>query len=121
MEQKTLDLTDSDNENNVLLLNRAKKPLKQSLKEEAQQYAQSAIENMVLLMLNTETPATVRLAAADKILDRAFGKPAQEVITSSSQVDSELLERIETEMVAKMQKARERQKAVLEERGLDGE
>ncbi len=53
--------------------------LNQTIKERAAIHGDSAIETMVELMNNDEIPANVRLAAAEKLLDRGFGKPKQEV------------------------------------------
>lgn len=47
------------------------------IKEIAQLYGVEAIERAVTIMRHARTPATVKLMAIDKILDRAYGKPTQ--------------------------------------------
>lgn len=59
--------------------NSAQTILTQAIKERAAQYGYDAIAVMVDMMNDIETPANVRLAAAEKLLDRAYGKPKQEV------------------------------------------
>lgn len=53
--------------------------LKQTMKERAAEYGDDAITTLVDIMNDTEVQAQVRIAAADKLLDRGFGKPKQEM------------------------------------------
>lgn len=48
-----------------------------SLKEFANQFTQEAVEFFVTVMRDGEAPYQARVAAANGILDRALGKPAQ--------------------------------------------
>lgn len=49
------------------------------VREAAQAYSLQAIETLAAIMLNYASRDLDRIAAADKILDRAIGKPAQAV------------------------------------------
>lgn len=42
-------------------------------------YSSQAIETLAQIMQNDAAPPAARVAAADKILDRAIGKPAQAI------------------------------------------
>jgi hypothetical protein len=50
-----------------------------ALKEVAAEYGETAIAVLAALMNDAEQPGAVRVAAADKLLDRGFGRPAQTV------------------------------------------
>lgn len=90
-----------------------------ALKEVAGEYSDEAIQTLVDVMRDPETPPAVKVAAADKLLDRAHGRPAIAVeATVSGKMDKALLEKIETEYLQRMEAARERQQQVLIERGL---
>jgi hypothetical protein len=57
----------------------AKTLLTQTINEKAAQYGDDAIAVMVALMNDAKTPENVRLAAANSLLDRGFGKPKIQV------------------------------------------
>jgi transcriptional regulator with XRE-family HTH domain len=58
------------------------------------------------------------IKAADKLLDRGYGRPAVTVEANvDNKLDPDLMHRLETEFVERMAKARERQRQVLIERG----
>ncbi|WP_333879275.1 hypothetical protein [Methylobacter sp.] len=89
------------------------------LKGKAGEYTAEAIQVFVDVMRDTNAPAAVRVNAADKLLDRSHGRPAIYVDAQvSGKMDADMLKRIETEMVERMALARERQRAVLIERGI---
>lgn len=50
-----------------------------SLKEMAREFAPEALMALKRIMEDEGTPHAARVSAADKILDRAYGKPAQAV------------------------------------------
>jgi hypothetical protein len=89
-----------------------------ALKEMANEYTERALNVLVQVMEDPEAPHAARVAAADKVLDRGHGRPAMMVDASlSGKLDQEMLHRLETEMVERMARARERQRQVLIERG----
>lgn len=47
------------------------------MNELARQHTTEAIQVLVQIMWDEKAPASARLSAADKILDRAWGKPTQ--------------------------------------------
>jgi len=49
------------------------------IREAAQEYTQDALDVLVAVMKNTETPAAARVSAASAVLDRGHGKPMQSV------------------------------------------
>jgi hypothetical protein len=53
------------------------------VKERARGYSVQAIETLAEIMRNPTESGTARIAAADKILDRAWGKPGQHVTANS--------------------------------------
>ena len=60
------------------------KPFSQmSIKELARQMSPDALECLREIALDSSEPATARVAAASAILDRALGKPAQEIVTNA--------------------------------------
>lgn len=68
--------------------------LRATMKARAAEYGDNCIDVMVGIMQDVEVPANIRIAAADKLLDRGFGKPKQEmeVIGEVSYVDKTLLD-----------------------------
>ncbi|MDP1664489.1 MAG: hypothetical protein Q8L79_05110 [Methylobacter sp.] len=89
------------------------------LKNKAAEYTEEAIQVFVEIMRDSEAPAATRLQAADKILDRGYGRPAVHIEAQhSAKMDPELMQKLETEFVDRMANARERQRQVLIERGL---
>lgn len=50
-----------------------------ALKEIAGEYTEAAVKTLVEVMEDPEAPPAARVAAADKLLDRGHGKPAQMV------------------------------------------
>lgn len=68
--------------------------LRATMKARAAEYGDNCIDVMVGIMQDKEVPANIRIAAADKLLDRGFGKPKQEmeVIGEVGYVDKTLLD-----------------------------
>lgn len=54
------------------------------LREMAQSYGPEGLQIAVRIMRNPKLPASARIAAIDKIWDRAYGKPAQAVSHSGT-------------------------------------
>jgi hypothetical protein len=48
--------------------------------EAARQYDQQALRVIASVMMDDEQPASLRLAAANDLLDRGYGKPPQAVV-----------------------------------------
>jgi hypothetical protein len=48
--------------------------------EAARQFDQKALQVIVSVMMDDNQPASLRLAAANDLLDRAYGKPPQAVV-----------------------------------------
>ncbi len=60
------------------------KPLSQmTIKELARQLSPDALNCLAEIAMDSSEPATARVAAATAILDRALGRPVQEVITNA--------------------------------------
>jgi len=55
-----------------------------SVQELAQQYTEQAIETLAEIMRDKDAPATARLAAAEALLNRGWGKPIQPSAQSES-------------------------------------
>lgn len=92
------------------------------LKHKALEYSEEALQVFVEVMRDTTAPQAVRLAAADKLLDRSHGRPTATIeVENTFEVDKDLMERLKTEFVDRMALARERQRKVLVERGMIGE
>jgi predicted transcriptional regulator len=53
--------------------------LRATMKARAAEHGDNCIDVMVGIMKDEEVPANIRIAAADKLLDRGYGKPKQEV------------------------------------------
>jgi hypothetical protein len=53
--------------------------------EAARQFDQKALQVMVSVMMDDNQPASLRLAAANDLLDRAYGKPPQAVVGAHPQ------------------------------------
>ena len=68
--------------------------LRVTMKARAAEYGDNCIDVMVGIMQDEEIPANIRIAAADKLLDRGYGKPKQEVevMAEVSYVDKTLLD-----------------------------
>lgn len=93
--------------------------LTKELKALAGEYTEEAIQTFVDVMRDTEVPAAIRVAAADKLLDRSHGKPPVFVDADvGNTVDQALLDKIQNEYMVKINAARERQRQVLIERGI---
>lgn len=93
-----------------------------ALKEMAGEYTERALNVLAQVMEDPEAPHAARVTAADKVLDRGHGRAAIMVDASlSGTLDQEMLHRLETEMVERMAKSRERQRQVLIERGFTDE
>jgi predicted Zn-dependent protease len=88
------------------------------LKELASEYTERAVKTLAEVMEDPGAPPAARVAAADKLLDRGYGRPAVTVDANvNNKLDQDLMHRLETEFVERMAKARERQRQVLIERG----
>ena len=55
-------------------------PRKRDLIEAAKGYADAALEVLLSIAKNTEAPAAARVAAANAIIDRGYGKPKQAIV-----------------------------------------
>jgi hypothetical protein len=88
------------------------------LKELASEYTERAVKTLVEVMEDPDAPPAARVAAADKILDRGHGRPAVTIEANIGKLDPDLMQRLETDLVERMARARERQRQVLLERGL---
>jgi hypothetical protein len=81
-----------------------------SLKHIASQYAAEAIDVLAEIMRDPESPAAARVAAADKLLDRAYGKPRQELEVSGEVISVDqaaLRERYEKNLSKTVEYARQ--------------
>jgi uncharacterized protein (DUF885 family) len=87
------------------------------LKELAGEYTERAVKTLVAVMEDQEAPPAARVAAADKLLDRGHGRPAVTVEANVGKLDPDLIHRLQTDMVERMARSRERQRQVLLERG----
>lgn len=88
------------------------------LKQLAGAYTEEAVQVFVDVMRDAAEPGSVRVAAADKLLDRAHGRPAVHIETVNNKVDAELMSLIETRYLTGLEQARLRQRQVLIERGI---
>ncbi len=89
------------------------------LKNKASEYSEEAIQVFVEVMRDPEALAATRIAAADKLLDRSHGRPAIHVEAQhSTKMDPELLDSIKSDFIMRMEKAHERQREILLERGI---
>ena len=52
--------------------------------EAARQYDQEALRVIASVFMDERQPASLRLAAANDLLDRAYGKPPQAVVSSQN-------------------------------------
>ena len=52
------------------------------MKELARSYCTDALKTLHTIMNSTESPQAARVAAANSLLDRGFGKPAQQTIVT---------------------------------------
>jgi hypothetical protein len=57
------------------------------VRELARQYAPEAISTLADIMANSNAPPAARVAAANAILDRGYGKPSQYIETNPSFVE----------------------------------
>jgi hypothetical protein len=88
------------------------------LKQAAAEHGQEVLDALIRIIRNRETPSNTIVAACRELLDRGYGKPTQYVeenVTNSMTPD--VLKRLETDMLERMTRARERQRQVLIERG----
>ena len=53
--------------------------------EAARQYDQKALQVMASILMDDNQPASLRLAAANDLLDRAYGRPPQAILTDPEQ------------------------------------
>lgn len=64
-----------------------------NVRELAQQHTEEAISTLVEIMQDKEAPPAARTAASTAILDRAWGRPVQEIATSHKESFVEALHR----------------------------
>jgi hypothetical protein len=60
--------------------------------EAARQYDQQALRVIASILMDENQPASLRLAAANDLLDRAYGKPPQAVVGTQDKVVRKILE-----------------------------
>ena len=60
--------------------------------EAARQYDQKALQVIISVFMDDKQPASLRLAAANDLLDRAYGKPPQAVAAHVQQQTKRVLE-----------------------------
>jgi hypothetical protein len=60
------------------------------IKDALKEHTPKAIETLVSIMNNARAPANARIAAANSMLDRAWGKPVQSVNASVNGIGSPL-------------------------------
>ena len=89
-----------------------------SLKELASQYTEKAIQAFVDVIDDPDSPAAAKVQAAERLLDRGYGKATVHIETESHVMDKEMLEKIESVYLVKINAADERQRQVLIERGI---
>ena len=65
----------------------------------AREHTQDAIKTLVKIMNSTKAPPAARVAAANSILDRGYGKPAQDVTVTQRRLvemtDAEILSQLD--------------------------
>ena len=89
------------------------------LKAMAQPYSKEAIGVLVEIMRDEEAPATVRVNAADKLLDRGHGKPAVAIeVDAAIDLNETSLEFLQENFIKVMDKARERSRLLRIDRGI---
>jgi len=89
------------------------------LKKVAEPYSKEAVEVLVSIMRDKEVPATTRVQAADKLLDRAHGKPAIAIgIDAEIDIKETSFDHLK-KFLDVMEKSRERQRLLSIERGLE--
>jgi hypothetical protein len=89
------------------------------LKQAAAEHGEEVLSALVSIIRNQETPPHVIVVACRELLDRGYGKPTQsidETVTVQNGMGPEMIKRLETDMLERMERARQRQLAVLEER-----
>jgi hypothetical protein len=100
----------------------AKNKVTLALKEMANKYTEKALGVLVEIMQDPEAPHAARVSAANGVLDRGHGKPAISIEANiNGKMGPDMLKRLETDMMERMERSRQRQLAVLEERGIDDE
>jgi hypothetical protein len=63
--------------------------LLKDVRDLAREFTQEAIETFVLIMRSPKAPAAARIAAASALLDRAWGKPMQQIETTAGKLSHE--------------------------------
>jgi hypothetical protein len=87
------------------------------LKEAAAKHGDEALKAILQVLRDEETPPNVVVLAAKELLDRGFGKPAQEIdLNADFKLNKDFLLNIENTYVNVMESARERQIQVYRER-----
>jgi hypothetical protein len=89
------------------------------LKQAAAEHGQEVLDALIRIIRDQETPANTIVAACRELLDRGYGKPTQHVVEENvtNGMTPDVLKRLETDMLERMARARERQRQVLLERG----
>jgi hypothetical protein len=88
------------------------------LKQAAAEHGQEVLDALIRIIRDQETPANTIVAACRELLDRGYGKPTQYVEENVTDgMTPDVLKRLETDMLERMARARERQRQVLLERG----
>ena len=81
-----------------------------NVKELARMHTPEAIETLVAIMRSPKTKGTARVQAANSLLDRAYGKPAQQVELTQRSIESMPTDELLT-----------RAKSIIEKRLAEGE
>lgn len=85
--------------------------LTRTLKEQAAEHGEAAIGVLAGIMVDSEQPGSVRVAAADRLLDRGFGRPAQTIeaeVSITSAPNSAELDAIYSKALSKVEADRQR-------------
>jgi hypothetical protein len=89
------------------------------MKKEAAKYGEEVLKALVDVLRCEETPPNVLVAAAKELLDRGFGKPAQEIdVNADFKLNKDFLENVGTLYLKAMEEARARQRRIDIERGI---
>jgi hypothetical protein len=87
------------------------------LKEAAAKHGDESLKAILNVLRDAETPPNVVVMAAKELLDRGFGKPAQEIdVNADFKFNKDFLISIENTYVQAMKKSRDRQIQVYRER-----
>ena len=94
-----------------------------SLRESAQEFTGEALDTVVAIMRDPETPATTKLSAATAILDRGYGKPRleieQRIIPVDPFPDAAVLDEIRRKSMDKAMQLELERRKIREELGIN--